>query len=76
MKDDGAWFLPKTFGYGAGLPIRWEGWVLLGVYVLVVTSAAFLIKRSPAAFWAILIVATAMTLPICAAKTRGGWHWR
>lgn len=75
--DDGAWFLPKAFGYGAGLPIRWQGWALLGLYMLVVFSAAFFVKKhSLVGFFAILIVATAVMLPICAAKTRGGWHWR
>lgn len=34
--DDGAWFAPKRQGYGAGLPIRWQGWVVLGAYLLVV----------------------------------------
>ena len=26
MKDDKPWFAPKRFGYGAGLPIAWQGW--------------------------------------------------
>lgn len=74
--DDDAWFLPKRYGYGAGLPIRWQGWAVLGVYLVVVISAAFLVERAPVAFAAILVVATAALLPICAAKTRGGWRWR
>lgn len=23
--EDGDWFAPKRFGYGAGLPIAWQG---------------------------------------------------
>lgn len=77
MKDDGAWFLPKTFGYGAGLPIRWQGWAVIGIHLLVVvTAAALLIERAPVVFAAILVVATAVLLLLCAAKTRGGWRWR
>ena len=27
--SDGDWFAPKRFGYGAGLPIAWQGWALI-----------------------------------------------
>jgi len=27
------WFRTKAFGYGAGLPCSWEGWVALAVFV-------------------------------------------
>ncbi len=27
------WFSHKHFGYGAGLPISWEGWMVIIVYV-------------------------------------------
>ena len=28
-REDGAWFAPKRYGFGAGLPIAWQGWALL-----------------------------------------------
>jgi hypothetical protein len=28
------WFRAKHFGYGAGLPFKWQGWVTLAVYLL------------------------------------------
>lgn len=35
MSDgDGAWFAPKRYGYGTGLPIAWQGWTLLGGYLM------------------------------------------
>lgn len=76
VDDEEAWFLPKRYGYGTGMPIAWQGWALLGTYLFVVTSAAFLVESSPLAFWTILFVATAAMSLICAAKTRGGWRWR
>ncbi len=37
-KDDKAWFTPKRYGYGAGLPVAWQGWALLaGVVGLLAT---------------------------------------
>ena len=75
--DDGAWFLPKRYGYGAGLPIRWQGWALVGGYVAVVIAAASLVReREPFLFAAILVVATAALIAVSALKTRGGWRWR
>ena len=27
------WFPTKRYGWGWGLPIRWQGWVVLGAYL-------------------------------------------
>jgi hypothetical protein len=32
-KDDVTfWFPTKAYGWGWGLPVRWQGWVVLGSY--------------------------------------------
>lgn len=76
------WFAPKRFGFGAGLPISWEGWAVLAAYVVgvaLITSYALTglqgIKQT------YLLVAgdgmlTALLIIITHAKTRGGWRWR
>ena len=80
--ERGDWFAPKRYGYGAGLPISWEGWLVLAVYLLIVCGAAFAlplitpIAESVAAIAVITIVATIVLLIICVRKTRGGWRWR
>jgi hypothetical protein len=78
--DDGAWFAPKRFGYGSGLPIRWEGWAVLGAYLLLLVPLHFLAEMPGAApravTLAIFIAATACLLVITRNKTRGGWRWR
>lgn len=75
--DEKPWFAPKRFGYGAGLPIAWQGWAVLGAYIGVVTGAAlWLAEQSLGAFLLVTIVATLPLLLIAARKTRGGWHWR
>jgi hypothetical protein len=76
MNDDAAWFAPKRYGYGSGLPIRWQGWAVLGAHLAIVAAAAaFLIPSHPVAFGAIVLVATAALVVICARTTRGGWRW-
>jgi hypothetical protein len=75
--SDDSWWAPKRYGYGAGLPIAWQGWAVTLVYCVAVTlSAWFILPRSIFAFVAIVLAATAALLVICARKTRGGWRWR
>lgn len=78
--DDEAWFAPKRYGYGAGMPIAWQGWALLGAYALIVSFACgFVIwdeEVGMIAFAALVVPATAALVYIAALKTRGGWHWR
>lgn len=74
---DGAWFAPKSYGYGAGPPIAWQGWALLLVYFASLGLSAWLVlPRSIGGFIAIVAVATVALVLLCAMKTRGGWHWR
>jgi len=45
------WFAPKTYGYGAGLPIKWQGWaLLLGYTALMAASSLLLVRYSWVAF--------------------------
>ena len=79
-RDDGAWFAPKRYGYGAGLPIAWQGWALLAGYIAVMLAPTPPLEWDPilgtgiaAAVW---IVATALVLVVAKRKTRGGWRFR
>lgn len=74
--DDGAWFAPKRFGYGAGLPIAWQGWALLVSYLVLVAMVGLLLPRHRALGFAIVVPATIALIVLSAQHTRGGWHWR
>ncbi len=76
MSDGPEWFAPKRYGYGAGLPISWQGWALIGAYIaiLAVVTAAF--RDKPPAIIAIAIPVTVVLVVITARTTRGGWRWR
>lgn len=77
---DGAWFAPKRYGYGAGLPICWQGWALIAAY-LVALFLLHLLDRigggtpRTIAFVLFLVLTGALT-EIVKRKTRGGWRWR
>ncbi|MFC0590048.1 hypothetical protein ACFFF7_11535 [Novosphingobium aquiterrae] len=78
--DDSAWFAPKRFGYGAGLPVRWQGWAVLLGYLSLLIPFHFLMQGPGAAPRALAIVmmlgATVVLVALSRAKTRGGWKWR
>ncbi|MDE2411787.1 MAG: hypothetical protein KGM18_08455 [Sphingomonadales bacterium] len=74
--DDDAWFAPKSFGYGAGLPIRWQGWAFLLGHVGVIMLGVLLFHRNQTATIAWVMLIALLPMPLYAAKTRGGWHWR
>jgi len=74
------WFAEKRFGYGAGPPIAWQGWVLLLSYSAAVIGLALLATRASAAasagLAALIAMLTAIFVLIAKARTRGDWRWR
>jgi len=78
--EKGDWFEPKAYGYGAGWPIAWQGWVLLLGYCAFVIAGGLLAQAGPpwalAVFFAALIPLTLTVLFVARARTRGGWRWR
>jgi hypothetical protein len=70
------WFAAKRYGYGAGLPITWQGWAITLGYVALVMLATRLIAKSPLLFGAIVVLLTAALILVTARTTRGGWRWR
>ena len=69
------WFAPKRYGYGAGLPVSWEGWVSLIVFLAATFGAAVLIRDLTSAAVAIGILAIGF-IALTYRKTAGGWRWR
>jgi len=76
MSDEAEWFAPKRYGYGAGLPISWQGWALTLGFVAITILIALNFARRPLQLVAILVPITLLFIVICARTTRGGWRWR
>lgn len=78
--EKGDWFLPKRYGYGAGLPIAWQGWVVLAVYIAAVLGIGMMAQNARGATLAGLvligIILTAILIEMTRKRTRGGWRWR
>ena len=76
MSDGPEWFAPKRYGYGSGLPISWQGWVVTLGYAAVLIGASLLLSANPLQLFAVIIPLTVVLMVICARTTRGGWRWR
>ena len=76
MSNGPDWFAPKRYGYGAGLPISWQGWALLIGYIVLLAAAGLLMHRTIVGYFSIVAMLTAVLIVIAARTTRGGWRWR
>ena len=76
LRQPGYWFPAKRYGWGWGLPITWQGWVvLLGYAGLIAVSAARLLPLRHAAFLGSVALWTALLVAICWWKGEPP-HWR
>ena len=73
---DRAWFKPKRFGYGSGLPIVWQGWVMLIAHTALILGGFWLLHRDPITAMSWVAIIALLPLPVYAHKTEGGWNWR
>lgn len=77
MNEGPEWFAPKRFGLGSGLPVAWQGWVVLIGYIAAIAAASVLLaERSVPAFLSLTTALTGALCLVCAKTTRGGWRWR
>ena len=78
--EEGDWFAPKKIGYGAGLPIAWQGWALLGIHLLITLGCISLILTGDFTLSVLggigMLAATLALVPIAKARTKGGWKMR
>ena len=80
MRTKIPWFRVKAYGYGAGLPCRWQGWVAIAIYALVLAAAISVAtpyaRSYPAAYVAAIAVPTAVLIFVARWKSNAPWRWR
>ncbi len=72
------WFPAKRYGWGWGLPTRWQGWlVLIGYFALLgATLHAFASQRHMAAFVVVVALLSLVLVGICWLKGEPPrWRW-
>lgn len=72
------WFPAKTYGWGWGLPVRWQGWLVLGAYLTLVLAGIgyFESRGNRSSLWAYLVVLTFVLIVIVALKGERPLRWR
>ena len=73
--DGRPWFRAKSHGYGTGLPIAWQGWLLLALHIALIAGLAVLLQDQPVLMAIAIILAAVVPMPIYRARTEGGWRW-
>src|SRR3546814_13530287 len=73
--DERPWFRAKRHGSGAGLPIAWQGWVMLAAHIALIAGVATLLRSRPAAMTIPILLAAFAPTPLYRSPTEGGRHW-
>ena len=74
--DGRPWFRAKRYGFGAGLPLTWQGCFMIAMHIALIVGLSVLMAGEPFAQFVAILVAAIAPLPIYAARTEGGWRWR
>lgn len=61
------WFPAKRYGWGWGLPSKWQGWLVLVAYLVLIGGACFMVTTRPVLFACIVLGSTTALIAIC-------WH--
>jgi hypothetical protein len=72
------WFRAKRYGWGWGLPLTWQGWVVLIVWTLIVVVVPPFLRpnKHPALFGLFIVAMLAVFFGICYAKGEPPrWRW-
>ena len=76
LPRDRAWFAAKTYGWGWGLPLRWQGWVSMTVFLLALIAGSPLAARHVEWFIAYSMVLSAALAALCYWKGEAPrWRW-
>ncbi|HEX3870182.1 MAG TPA: hypothetical protein VHV77_07100 [Pirellulales bacterium] len=71
------WFPAKRYGWGWGLPVAWQGWIVLILWFVAFTpGAAILALHTWVGFGVFVVLMTALLFAVCYAKgERPRWRW-
>jgi hypothetical protein len=71
------WFPAKRYGWGWGLAVAWQGWLVMAIWLIVVISgASFLAGRHWFAYAAFMLLMVVVLIGVCYAKGEPPrWRW-
>ena len=73
------WFPAKRYGWGWGLPSRWQGWVVLAIYAVLLVAGIVGVhpgRRTQSSFVLYVVGVTALLVLVCWWKGEPPrWRW-
>lgn len=76
LPRDRAWFAAKSHGWGWGLPLRWQGWAVMGGFVAALIAGAPLARHEPEMFAGYSAILALVLIVVCYWKgERPKWRW-
>jgi hypothetical protein len=76
--DPKYWFPAKRYGWGWGLPLTWQGWVVVAAFLGLLAADVFLIRlrERPVTFIVYVFVLVAVLTFVCWLKGEPSrWRW-
>ncbi len=77
-QGDSYWFPAKRYGWGWGLPIRWQGWVVLLLWFAALLAGVYLLRGGehlPLRLAFIVVMVTVLTLACYLKGEPPKWRW-
>ncbi len=77
-KNKKYWFPAKKYGWGWGPPMTWQGWLVMIIFVAVVTYTAIMYPpdKSPVVFLVNIVSSVLIFIAICWLKGEPPkWRW-
>ena len=64
--DSAIWFPAKRYGWGWGFPVKWQGWLVLAIYVVLVLELVSRRSQPPRSIFLLyLFTLTAAFIAVC-----------
>jgi hypothetical protein len=75
--DKTIWFRAKRYGWGWGLPVVWQGWLVFLIYLAATIGGYILfMPEQPGVFTVICVVTTLALVAVCWLKgEKLRWRW-
>ena len=72
------WFPGKRYGWGWGLPITWQGWLVFAAFIGLIVAGVFLFppRKALAAFLSYVVLLSVILVAVCWWKGEvPRWRW-
>ena len=72
------WFPAKRYGWGWGLPVAWQGWLVIGIFIALLIAGVFMFppNRSLGKFVLFVFIVNILFVAVCWLKGEPPrWRW-